>query len=150
MLKTGNRMAKKYTRKHLGSMKQLDLEQEKLRNKGKSIEYDFVEMLNPQQLAITFLGNFLNRKLRGGKAGKKGRMAPVAQMAASGVMNGGVKGVVKHPLFKTLLKRVGMSFLKWQAFNLALFAGKKIYKTVREQKEKKRQKLLPVVVSRNR
>jgi hypothetical protein len=36
-----------------------------------------------------------------------------------------------------LLKKVGISFLKWQAFNLALFAGKKIYHAIKDKKKQK-------------
>jgi hypothetical protein len=45
---------------------------------------------------------------------------------------------VKHPLFRKLLKKVGISFLKWQAFNLALFIGKKIFRAIKEKKQQKK------------
>lgn len=140
-------MAKKYTRKHLGNLDELDKEQERIRNKSKSIEYDFVEMINPQQLAITLVGNFLNKKIKGGKKGKGESATGKGNFAFSGA-GLKIKDATAHPLFKTVLKKVGFSFLQWQAFNLALFAGKKIYHTIKEKKRQKAQKLLPVVISK--
>ena len=134
-------MAKRYTRKQLGSLDQLDLEQERIRNKSRKIESDFVQVFNPQQLAITFLGNFLSRKIAGNKKDKS-YTAGIKSDSSKNNVRGKINDIRKHPLFKTLLKKVGISFLKWQAFNLALFAGKKIYHAI---KNKKRQK--PVVAS---
>jgi hypothetical protein len=128
-------MAKRYTRKQLGSLDQLDLEQERIRNKSRKIESDFVQVLNPQQLAISFLGNFLSRKIAGKKK-DKGYTAKVKSDDKDSV-RGKIDNIRKHPLFKTLLKKVGISFLKWQAFNLALFAGKKIYHAVKDKKKQK-------------
>lgn len=129
-------MAKRYTRKQLESMDQLDLEQERIRNKSRKIENDFVEVLHPQQLAITFLGNFLNRKLIGNRK-EKGYIAdvPKGKVAFANTPKGKIDSIRKHPLFKSLLKKVGISFLKWQAFNLALFAGKKIYHAIKDKKK---------------
>lgn len=119
-------------------MDQLDLEQERIRNKSRKIENDFVEVLHPQQLAITFLGNFLSRKLTGNKK-EKSYIAgvPKGKVAQTNTPKGKIDSIRKHPLFKSLLKKVGISFLKWQAFNLALFAGKKIYHAIKDKKKPK-------------
>jgi hypothetical protein len=131
-------MAKKYTRKQLESMDQLDLEQERIRNKSRKIESGFIEALHPQQLAITFLGNFLSRKLTGNKKEKSYIVgAPKGKVAPANTRKGKIDSIRKHPLFKSLLKKVGISFLKWQAFNLALFAGKKIYYAIKDKKKPK-------------
>jgi hypothetical protein len=138
-------MAKRYTRKQLGSLDQLDLEQERIRNKSRKIESDFVQVLNPQQLLISFLGGFLSRKLAGKK--EKTYIANIKPDAKGGYISsskGKIDHIRKHPLFKPLLKKVGISFLKWQAFNLALFAGEKIYHAI---KDKKKQKPVPAAVS---
>jgi predicted methyltransferase len=139
-------MAKKYTRKQLGSLDQLDLEQERIRDKSKKIETDFVQALNPQQLVISFLGGFISRKIAGNKK-EKGYAAysrPKDKTASANSAKGKMDSIRKHPLFKSLLKKAGISFLKWQAFNLALFAGKKIYQAI---KDKKKQKPLATPVS---
>jgi hypothetical protein len=133
-------MAKKYTRKHLHSMRDLDNEQERIRNKSRSVEHDFVEMINPQQLALTVLGNVIKRKIAG-KGKKKDTEVTPGKASASfshTAKQGKIKGVVKHPLFRKLLKKVGISFLKWQAFNLALFIGKKIFRAIKEKKQQKK------------
>jgi hypothetical protein len=127
-------MAKKYTRKQLGSLDQLDLEQERIRNKSRKIEDDFVQVLNPQQLVITFLGNFLSRKIAGNK---KDKTYTAGIKSDSKNTKGKIDSIRKHPLFKPLLKKVGISFLKWQAFNLVLFAGKKIYHAIKDKKKQK-------------
>lgn len=117
-------------------MDQLDLEQERIRNKSRKIENDFVEVLHPQQLAITFLGNFLSRKLAGKKKEKNYTTNdPKGKIALVNTPQGKIDRIRKHPLFKSLLKKIGISFLKWQAFNLALFAGKKIYHAIKDKKK---------------
>jgi hypothetical protein len=133
-------MAKKYTRKQLGSLNALDKEQARIRNKSKEIELDFLSTLNPQQLAMSLLGNVLSRKIKGGGSKEKG--SGKKQGSSSGfafdASQANLKGIVKHPLFKKLLKKVGISFLQWQAFNLALFAGKKIVKVIKQKKQEKK------------
>lgn len=135
-------MAKKYTRKQLGSLKALDKEQARIRNKSKEIELDFLSALNPQQLAMSLLGNVLSRKIKGGVSKEKisGKKQTAHSSFAFNASQANMKGVVKHPLFKKLLKKVGISFLQWQAFNLALFAGKKIVQVIREKKQEKKLK----------
>jgi hypothetical protein len=132
-------MAKRYTRKQLGNLDQLDLEQERIRNKSRKIEGDFVQVLNPQQLVISFLGGVLSRKLAGSKKEKTyiANLKPDGKLAYVNTTKSKLDQVRKHPLFKTLLKKVGISFLKWQAFNLALFAGKKIYHAIKDKKKQK-------------
>lgn len=133
-------MTKRYTRKQLESLDQLDLEQERIRNKGRKMERDFVQVLNPQQLAITFLGNFLSRKLTGNKKEKTyiAGVRPEGKVAYADTPRGKIDSIRKHPLFKTLLKKIGISFLKWQVFNLALFAGGKIYQAIKDKKKPQR------------
>lgn len=135
-------MAKRYTRKQLGSLDQLDLEQERIRDKSRKIETDFVHALNPQQLLISLAGGFISRKIAGNKKDKN--YTARIKSDNKGSIKGRIDEIRKHPLFKSLLKKVGISFLKWQAFNLALFAGKKIYQAI---KDKKKPKPLAVPVS---
>lgn len=130
-------MAKRYTRKQLGSLDQLDLEQERIRDKSRKIEADFVHVLHPQQLVISFLGGLISRKLAGNKKEKTYQSNLKSNGKVANTSKSKLDQVRKHPLFKTLLKKVGISFLKWQAFNLALFAGKKIYRAVKNKKKQK-------------
>ena len=130
-------MAKRYTRKQLGSLDQLDLEQDRIRNKSRKIEDDFVQVLHPQQLVISFLGGLISRKLTGNNKEKTYKANLKSDGKASNISKSKLDEIRKHPLFKTLLKKVGISFLKWQAFNLALFAGKKIYHTIKDKKKQK-------------
>ena len=132
-------MAKKYTRKQLTSLDQLDQEQERIRHRSKKIEGSFAEVLHPQQLAITFLGSFLSRKILDRKKDKNYITAirPKGKVALVSPSKGQLAQIRKHPLFGRLLKTAGISFLKWQAFNLALFAGKKIYRAIKEKQNRK-------------
>ncbi|MFA6059813.1 MAG: hypothetical protein WC756_16530 [Taibaiella sp.] len=130
-------MAKRYTRKQLGSLDQLDLEQERIRSKSRKIEDDFVQVLHPQQLVISFLEGLISRKLAGNKKEKTYKANFKSDGKAANTSKSKLDEIRKHPLFKTLLKKVGISFLKWQAFNLALFAGKKIYHAIKDKKKQK-------------
>lgn len=134
-------MVKKYTRKRIGNLDDLDREQEKIRNRSKAIENDFLDMLKPQQLAINFIGNLIQRKIKGGKKTKGDTGSSIQSFSGSKLSGKSsykdkLHGVVTHPLFKGLLKKAGVSFLKWQTFNLALFVGSKIYKAIREKKHR--------------
>ncbi len=128
-------MAKKYTRKQVSSLTALDLEQERIQYKLRKLEDDTLELFSPQQLAITLIGKFLSRKrasfptqqhfAQAGKLKNQVKNKPGSLKAAA-------IGMVSNPLFKKVAKKAGISFLQWQAFNLALFAGKKIWQKYRK------------------
>lgn len=130
-------MAKKYTRKQVSSLSELDLEQERIKYKARRIEDDMLDIFSPQQLAITAVSAFLRRK--------KKKPAPVVRTSVPAVsgkpgkkraenITGTIAGFAEKPLVKKLARKAGISFLRWQAFNLAFFIGKKIYRSIREKR----------------
>ena len=132
-------MAKKYTRKQVSSLAELDREQLRIRNKVRHLEGDALELFSPQQLVIHFAGKFLSRKI-------SNKIAPSIlsreKRKKAGkdryyVTNEGGTGLVAKTATRSLITRIGISFLKWQAFNLALFAGRKIVQNIKEQQRRK-------------
>jgi hypothetical protein len=128
-------MAKKYTRKQVSSMDDLDVEQERIHYKLKRLEDDALELFSPQQLAITLIGKLLTRKssakpqqyFYGTPQKKKGN-------GKRSSLKGAAANAIKNPLVRKVARKVGISFLQWQAFNLALFLGKKLWKRVQEKR----------------
>lgn len=137
-------MAKKYTRKQVGSLAELDHEQHRIRKMATKMENEWLEsILNPQQLALSVVTGLLSRRkqqtggglsLFSGKGKKKTTAAPVKTGVKQ--VTGSVAGFVKKPVVARIVKGVGISFLRWQAFNLAWFLGKKALKAIREKKAK--------------
>lgn len=133
-------MAQKYTRKQVSSLEALDQEQERIQYKLKRLENDALELFNPQQLAITLVGKLLSRKkssagsqqyFSGAQQKKKGKQK-------AGAFKEAAAGMLANPLVKKLAKKAGISFLQWQAFNLALFLGKKLWHGMQEKRRKQR------------
>lgn len=133
-------MAKKYTRKQVSSIAELDKEQRRIRHKTRQIEDDVLHLFSPQQLALTFAGKLLSGKVShkasqlfsaGTKHKNTGKnKAPTAK--------GAISNFVSKPATKSLAKKIGISFLKWQTFNLALFVGKKIIQKIKENRRRKK------------
>ncbi|WP_118951283.1 hypothetical protein [Taibaiella helva] len=126
-------MARKYTRKHVNSLKDLDLEQERIKLKMRRLEDDVLGIVNPQQLAISLIGSWLKRR------GKRSSTEP-AYLAGDvkrkklKKTKSGVSRLLAKPAVKNTAKKIGISFLRWQAFNLAWFLGKKLYTTLKHRK----------------
>lgn len=138
-------MAKQYRRKQVGSLQELNREQERVKRLAGKMEVEWLDnILNPQQIALSLITSLLSRRksergkssglhlFSGGKKSKskskndtKGKLQQVA---------GSVRDYAKKPAVTGLAKRIGISFLRWQAFNLAWFLGKKAYKTIRQKK----------------
>jgi len=57
-------MANYYKRKRISNLADLDLEEAKIKKKLRRIEQEWVEILDPQQLAIGFLTRFITGRLR--------------------------------------------------------------------------------------
>lgn len=57
-------MANTYKRKRIINLDDLDREQARLRKKTNNIEHEWADMLDPQQLAVTFLSNYFGKKLK--------------------------------------------------------------------------------------
>lgn len=136
-------MAKKYTRKQVGSLTELDREQDRIRKMTTKMENEWLDsILNPQQLALSVVTGLLSRRrnkqaapglaLFSGKRKKKADGTPAKSKVNH--VTGAVAGFVKKPVVARVAKRVGVSFLRWQAFNLAWFLGKKAWKAVKERR----------------
>jgi len=125
-------MPKKYSRRQFGSLDELDQAQAKLKLKAKQIESDWIqEIFNPQQLAIGVISRLMSKKKT--KSSAKSSFLTPTQKAKSG--NAAMAlDVLKQPAVKRVAKKIGMSFVRWQVFNLAWFLGKKIIKSVKEKK----------------
>ncbi|WP_118972503.1 hypothetical protein [Taibaiella koreensis] len=129
-------MARKYSRKHVSSLKDLDLEQERIKLKMRRLEDDVLGIMNPQQLAISVIGGWLKRRSRKSSAaasyvaGKpEGKARNKSEKAKKGLAGLWAKPAVKHTA-----KMVGVSFLRWQVFNLAWFLGKKLYQRIKQKR----------------
>lgn len=133
-------MAKKYTRKKIHSMDELDLEQERIKYKARRIEDDWLDILNPQQLAIGLLGKILTRKAKA-KSSIGSSILPSKSM--SGIIRDtkqkavAVTAKTPQPAALKIAKKVGISFVRWQLFNLGFFLAKKAYKTIKEKRKQK-------------
>jgi len=139
-----NNYGKKYTRKQVSSLSELDLEQERIKYKAKRIEDDMLDIFSPQQLAITVISNLLRRKKKNTQPSYAVDRTPSGnkkKKEKSGTVTSTVSGLVQKPIVKKTARAVGISFLRWQAFNLALCVGKKIWKKVQEKRLEKKSPL---------
>lgn len=137
-------MAKKYTRKQVGSLEELNREQERVKRLAGKMEVEWLDnILNPQQMALSLVTNLLSRKINsGGKSsgmnlfsGNKSKSE--SKNSGKGTMQqiaGSVMHYAKQPAVAGVAKRVGVSFLRWQAFNLAWFLGKKAVKAIQKKR----------------
>lgn len=128
-------MARKYTRKQVNSLKGLDLEQERIKLKMRRLEDDMLSTFNPQQMAISVIGGLLKRRSKKAAAepaflaGKDKGLNRIKTKKAKK----DIAGWLSRPVVKQTAKKVGISFLRWQAFNLAWFLGKKLYKKIKHK-----------------
>lgn len=131
-------MAKKYTRKQVHDLDELDKEQARIQLMCHRMEHDFLDnVLNPQQMAASMLGSFLAKK------GKQSGASVIQKLTgvAGGGLNGKtivaiIAGIMKKPAVATFAKGVGRSWLRWQAFNLAYFLGKKAVAALKEKQKR--------------
>lgn len=142
-------MAKKYTRKQVGSLQELDREQDRVKRITGKMEQEWLDtILNPQQIAISLITSFIARKKNSGSNKSRNTFLSKAK-DKTGIQNknnkgglqqiaGSVMGYARQPAVSGLAKRVGISFLRWQAFNLAWFLGKKALKAIKEKRAEKK------------
>ena len=133
-------MAKKYTRKKIGSLDALDVEQERIKHRAKRIEDDWLDIFNPQQLAIV-LGTKLLSRNKGTKGGGISllpfkRAAKDSNVKTAAVNEVGLPG--KKSALGKFARQAGISFVRWQLFNLAFFVAKKAVKAIKEKKNKQK------------
>lgn len=130
-------MAKKYTRKKIRSMDELDLEQERIKFKARRIEDDWIDIFNPQQLAIGLLGKVISRKAKAKSTGSGILPYKSAPTIEAGRLNAGVVAAdAQKPVVK-MAKKVGISFVRWQLFNLGFFLAKKAFKAIKATRKHK-------------
>lgn len=145
-------MAKNYTRKHIGSIKSLNKEQDRIARVCKELEKDmFSGIFNPQTIALNVATGLFSRigknkeKKQKTKAGKdiqpkKAAAKPIQSFVSaegdspSPIVNV-ARNLIANPTVKGLLRRTAISWVRWQAFNLALYLGKKAYKAVKHKRE---------------
>jgi hypothetical protein len=142
-------MAKKYTRKQVGSLHELDREQERVKRITGKMEQEWLDtILNPQQIAISLITSLLSRKKNSGSNKSRNTLLTKTK-DRTGTQNknnngklqqiaGSVMGYAKQPAVAGLAKRAGISFLRWQAFNLAWFLGKKGLKLIQKKRAEKK------------
>ena len=141
-------MADIYKRRHIRNLDELDKEQEKIRRTYRRIESDWLSgMLNPQQMVMSVATSLLSNT---GKSKKKnkGKENKTEQVLHSFSTEGTssspainiARNIISNPTVKGFLKNTAASWLRWQAFNLAVYLGKKAYKSIKHKKEEKRLK----------
>lgn len=140
-------MAERYQRKHLSNLDELDKEQEKIRRSYKRMEHDWLSgILNPQQVALSLAGSLLSRTGKSKKKNTKDRTAETvldtfldAEKSPSSIISA-ARNIITNPLIKGFLKNTATSWLRWQAFNLAVYLGKKAYKSIKYKRAEKKLK----------
>lgn len=139
-------MAEKYKRKHLHNLYQLDREQEKIRRTCRNMENDWLSgIVNPQQIALGIAGSLLSRSKKSKKKNKQGiQPEKGAALSSEGTSSApainAMRNIISNPTIKTFLKHTATSWLRWQAFNLAIYLGKKAFKSIRHNREEKKLK----------
>lgn len=115
----------RYQRKQLKGIDQLNLEQERINRACHKIEKDWIEtILSPQKIAFNVATGLISRLSGGKKTGSTENTHPVLES---------VKTVLQHKTVQRLALLTGKSWLRWQAFNLAVFIGKKAYQAIRKR-----------------
>jgi len=118
-----------YKRKRISNLDDLDKEEARLRKKAKKIEKEWVEMLNPQQLAIDFALGFLTNKI----TGKASPLKFVTSLfsSKSKVEKGGsnsnseIKVKKKKGKAMKIVKGIGIALVAIQAAKLLIGSYKK-------------------------
>jgi len=140
-------MAETYKRRHIRNLDELDKEQEKIKRTYRRMENDWLSgILNPQQMVMSFAGGLLSRAGSKSKKKKKEKENKAEQVlrsfSAEGKSSSPVinvaRNIITNPAIKGFLKHTAASWLRWQAFNLAVYLGKKAYKSIRYKREEKR------------
>ncbi len=120
----------RYKRRSLKGIKQLNQEQERISRACRQMEQDWVQTIfNPQALAFNALSGLLKRRAGGQKQNKSDSGNPLFNSASK---------VLQNKTLQRLALLTGKSWLRWQAFNLALFIGTKGYQAIRERMRKQK------------
>lgn len=120
-------MSQLYTRKPIHNLKELNAEQERIRLRARHIEDGFLGFLSPQNLMMQAASLLLGKRK---KSKKKTPTNPVMSSTTSLLR----PAPQSKNRLAILAKKVGISFLKWQAFNLALYLGGKAMQKIKEKR----------------
>ena len=136
-------MAEKYKRKHLNNLGELDKEQDKIRRTCRRMEDDWLSgIINPQQIALSIAGGLFSRGKKSQKKNKEKSWQQYTLHSSPSESKSPVidvaRNIIGNPSVKGFLKRTATSWLRWQAFNLAVYLGKKAYKSIKHKREKKK------------
>jgi len=119
----------KYKRKQLKGIDQLNQEQDRINMACRKMEKDWIQnVLSPQRLAFNAASGLISRISGSKKKGKPEKTNPLMHS---------VKSVLQNKTLQRLALLSGKSWLRWQAFNLAVFLGKKAYQAIRERNRNK-------------
>jgi hypothetical protein len=122
-----------YKRKQFSNLDEVDAEQARMRAKARQMErHWWDDILNPQQLALGIAGKIISRGLSSRKT-SSGRL-PAGKLSLAGAGSVAASGAGSSVVGK-LVKTAGISFLKWQLFNLGLLVGRKIIRSIREKRQ---------------
>lgn len=123
-------MGNNYKRKRISNLDNLDLEEAKIKKKLKKIEQEWAEILDPQQLAIGFLTNFISKKIAGKKTSNQRKNTNLSQKEnlASERVVFSQEGKTKKSGLKKFLKIAGLSVV-------AIFIVRKIVQHKKKPKQ---------------
>lgn len=129
------------------SMKALQEAQSKVKAEYEQLEDNmFSSIFDPQALGLGLVSRVLNPS-EGGLFSLnsimnlfKGKKKPKEKVEKAAATNAAALKAVTEPKKKknTFVKKVAVSFLKWQAFNLACWGLGKAYDAYKEQRKKKK------------
>lgn len=122
-------MSNTYQRRSIHNLDEMNTEQERIQSKVRQIEDDILGIFSPGNLAVHAASMLLGSRLTGKQTTRRNK---------TGNAPTGIKTWSPGPKTKNKLidfsKRVGISFLKWQAFNLALYLSGKAIREIREKR----------------
>jgi len=121
-----------YKRKRISNLDDLDREEARLRKKTKKIEKEWVELLNPQQLAIDFALGFVTNKVMG----KGSPLKFVTSLFSSKKKKAANKatGVITTTAGKSKKNKVG-KILKGMAIGLAAIQAIRLFAAYKRKKK---------------
>src|SRR5690606_17887592 len=123
-------MSTSYKRKSIRNLDQLNEEQEKVARKLQEMESNFLGFLSPQSLLMATVSGLLSK-------GNKGQKKSTVTAKSAPLFSTSQANKAKSKL-ATIGKKIGISFLKWQAFNLALYLGGKLIDQFKEKRQLKK------------
>lgn len=130
-------MARKYTRKAIYNLDELDKEQARIRSMYRKMEHHWIDtVFEPEKMLFSVASALLsgrgNRKANRTDPGSRADRAQLSGLSA-------FTSLWNKPAVQQAVKRIGGSWLRWQAFNLAFLLGKKTMSFFQKRREQRRQ-----------